>query len=72
MKASEIADVAIDRMRRGTFDFGRINFANGDMVGHTGNLKAAISAVEIVDQQIGRLLAVADETGTILIIRKLG
>ena len=68
MKAAEIADVTIDRMRRGSFDFGRINFANGDMVGHTGDLKAAIRAVEVVDQQLGRLLSAADETGTTLII----
>ncbi len=68
MKAQEIADVTIDRMRRGTFDFGRINFANGDMVGHTGNLQATIEAVEEVDRQLGRLVEVALETGTTLII----
>lgn len=68
MKAKEIADVAIDRMRRGTFDFGRINLANGDMVGHTGNLAAAITSVEVVDREVGRLAKVAAETGTTLII----
>jgi len=68
MKAAEIADVTIDRMRRGTFDFGRINFANGDMVGHTGELAAAISAVETVDLQLGRLVESAAATGTTLIV----
>jgi 2,3-bisphosphoglycerate-independent phosphoglycerate mutase len=68
MKAPEITDVTIDRMRRGTFDFGRINYANGDMVGHTGNLPAAIAAVECVDHEVGRLMAAARETGTTLII----
>jgi 2,3-bisphosphoglycerate-independent phosphoglycerate mutase len=68
MKAEEIADIAIDRMRRKTFDFGRINFANGDMVGHTGNLKATIEAVQVVDKQLGRLIGVALETDTTLII----
>ncbi len=68
MKAKEIADVAIDRMRRATFDFGRINLANGDMVGHTGNLAAAITSVEVVDREVGRLAKVAAETGTTLII----
>ena len=68
MKAEEIADIAIDRMRRKTFDFGRINFANGDMVGHTGNLKATIDAVQVVDRQLARLIAVALETQTTLVI----
>lgn len=68
MKAADIADVTIDRMTRDTFDFGRINFANGDMVGHTGSLPAAIAAVEEVDRQLGRLMAAADRTGTTLLI----
>lgn len=68
MKAREITDVTIDRMHRGTFDFGRINYPNGDMVGHTGNLVAAIAAVECVDAQIGRLVEAARATGTNLII----
>ena len=68
MKAVEIADATIDRMERGTFDFGRINFANGDMVGHTGSLPAAIAAVESVDTQLGRLMAAADRTQTTLLI----
>lgn len=68
MKAKEIADVAIDRMQRGSFDFGRINFPNGDMVGHTGNLQATIEAVEEVDRQLQRLLDAALATKTTLII----
>ena len=68
MKAKEITDVAIDRMRRRTFGFGRINLANGDMVGHTGSLEATIKAVEAVDQQLARLMLAADETGTTLLV----
>ena len=68
MQAEGIANTTIDRMQRGSFDFGRINFANGDMVGHTGNLQAAITAVEVLDVQLGRLLDAADATGTTLII----
>ncbi len=68
MKAMEIADVAIDRMRKGAFDFGRINLANGDMVGHTGNFAATVKAVETVDQQLQRLIEVAGETNTQLLI----
>lgn len=68
MKAAAIADVTIAKMVAGTFDFGRINFANGDMVGHTGDLAAAISAVETVDTQLARLMTAADASGTILVI----
>lgn len=68
MKAREITDVTVDRMRRGTFDFGRINYANGDMVGHTGDLNAAIKAMEAVDAEVARLLVAAEQTGTTLLI----
>lgn len=68
MQAERITEATIERMRKGTFDFGRINYANGDMVGHTGDLQAAILAVETVDTQLGRLLTAADETGTTLIV----
>ena len=56
MKALEITDATIERIENGRFDFGRINFANGDMVGHTGNYQAAIIAVAVVDMMIGRLI----------------
>ncbi|MEA3292344.1 MAG: NUDIX domain-containing protein, partial [Pseudomonadota bacterium] len=56
MKASEIADKTIELLESGRYRFGRINFANGDMVGHTGNLAATIEAVEKVDRCIGRLI----------------
>jgi 2,3-bisphosphoglycerate-independent phosphoglycerate mutase len=68
MKAVEITDVTIDRMKRGTFDFGRINYANGDMVGHMGQLEPAIAAVEAVDRELARLVKAADETGTTLVV----
>lgn len=68
MKAYEICEVTIDRMRRRTFDFGRINFANGDMVGHTGDLDAAVLAVETVDLMLRRLITTAMQTNTILLI----
>lgn len=68
MKAHEITEVTLDRMERGTFDFGRINYPNGDMVGHTGDLDAAILAVETVDRMLERLIVMARKTGTILLI----
>ena len=68
MKAYEITEETIKRMQLGSFDFGRINFANGDMVGHTGNYEAAVIAVETVDLMLGRLIQAARATGTILIV----
>jgi len=49
-------------------DFILCNYANGDMVGHTGVIPAAITAVETVDACLGRVLAVADETGARVIV----
>lgn len=68
MKAYEITEETIKRMQHNAFDFGRINYANGDMVGHTGNYEAALIAVETVDLMIGRLIKAARETNTILVI----
>lgn len=68
MKALEITDETIKRMRAKSFDYARINFANGDMVGHTGDYEAAVSAVETVDQMLGKLVAAARETNTILMV----
>jgi len=67
MKAAEITDATIEAMRSGRFRFGRINYANGDMVGHTGDLDAAIVAMETVDRELGRLLEVIDELGGVLV-----
>jgi 2,3-bisphosphoglycerate-independent phosphoglycerate mutase len=68
MKAPEITNETIKRMRSNSFDYARINFANGDMVGHTGNYEAALSAVETVDVMLGKLIAAARETNTILMV----
>ncbi len=57
MKAAEITDRVIAEMDRLHPRFVRLNFANGDMVGHTGDLQATILAVEAVDLCIGRILA---------------
>lgn len=68
MKAYEITEATIERMHKGSFDFARINYPNGDMVGHTGNLEASIVAVETVDLCVAKLIKAADETDTILVI----
>ncbi|RZO61183.1 MAG: 2,3-bisphosphoglycerate-independent phosphoglycerate mutase [Sandaracinaceae bacterium] len=56
MKAAEITDRLLDALATGEYRHARVNYANGDMVGHTGFLEAAIVAVEAVDLQIGRIL----------------
>ncbi len=68
MKADEITEKSIELLKSSKYKFGRINFANGDMVGHTGKVQAAIEAVEAVDQSIEKLLAVIDELKGIAII----
>ena len=68
MKAYEITEETMKRMKSHSFDFGRINFPNGDMVGHTGNYEAALVAVETVDLMLGRLIEAAKVSNTILIV----
>ena len=68
MKAAEITDRLIDELKTGTYRHARVNYANGDMVGHTGRHEAAIQAVEAVDLQIGRLLPVIEKLGGALIV----
>ncbi len=58
MKAAEITDATIDLVRTGNYDWGRINFANGDMVGHTGDLGATIDSMEALDAALTRLIDV--------------
>ncbi len=55
MKAMEITDASLALLEEG-YRFGRINFANGDMVGHSGRLDPAIVAIETVDECVGRLV----------------
>ena len=68
MKASEIKEKTIDMLKSGKYSFGRLNFANGDMVGHTGIMEAAIVAVETVDHCVGELLKVVEELGGIAVV----
>ena len=60
MKAAEITDRLIEELRGGRWRHARLNYANGDMVGHTGHLDASVIAVEVVDLQLARL---ADAVG---------
>ena len=68
MKAAEIADAMIGALQSGRYRVLRCNFANGDMVGHTGNFEAARIAVEAVDLSLGRLLKAVDSAGGVALI----
>lgn len=67
MKLREITDRTIELLRGGQYRFGRLNFPNGDMVGHTGDLPATIDAIEVLDECLGRLIEVIDELEGVLV-----
>jgi len=68
MKAAEITDRLIEELGSGAYRHARVNYANGDMVGHTGHHAASIQAVAAVDLQIGRLLPVIEALSGALIV----
>jgi 2,3-bisphosphoglycerate-independent phosphoglycerate mutase len=68
MKAAEVADAVIGALRSGKYDHIRVNFANPDMVGHTGNLEATRVAVEAVDLMLGRVLRAAEEVDALVLV----
>ena len=68
MSAPEVTDKLVAAIRSETFDFILVNYANTDMVGHTGDFDAAVKAVETVDACLGRLRqAVTEAGGTMLV-----
>lgn len=68
MQAAQITDKAIEALDSKKYDFIRINYPNGDMVGHTGNFAASKIAVETVDLQLARLLKSVDKNDAILLV----
>ena len=68
MKAAEITDRFVAELRTGAYQLMRLNYPNGDMVGHTGVRQAAIQAVEAVDLCIARLMQATREAEGILIV----
>ncbi|MGD8519606.1 MAG: 2,3-bisphosphoglycerate-independent phosphoglycerate mutase [Desulfobacterales bacterium] len=68
MKAAEITDKVVEAIMTGEFKFIRLNYANGDMVGHTGIPEAVEIAVETVDLCIGRLVKAIQAANGILIV----
>ena len=68
MSAYEVCDKCVERIKSGAYDVVILNFANCDMVGHTGVLPAAIKAVETVDECVGRVVDATLEMGGIAMI----
>ena len=68
MSAAEVTDKLVAAIASNTFDFILVNYANTDMVGHTGDFAAAVKAVETVDACLGRVAAALAKVGGVMII----
>ena len=68
MKCAEITDRLIECLESGEYKYLRVNFPNGDMVGHTGSLLATRCSMEALDLQLARILKVLDKVGGIALI----
>jgi 2,3-bisphosphoglycerate-independent phosphoglycerate mutase len=68
MSAVPLTDALLEHVRSGTYDFIVCNYANGDMVGHSGKLAAAIRAVETVDTCLARVVPTVRDQGGLLLI----
>jgi 2,3-bisphosphoglycerate-independent phosphoglycerate mutase len=68
MSADEVTGELLERLDSGRYDFVIVNYANPDMVGHTGVFEAAVTAIEAVDECVGRIAEKVQELGGILIV----
>ncbi|MCB1189385.1 MAG: 2,3-bisphosphoglycerate-independent phosphoglycerate mutase [Leptospiraceae bacterium] len=68
MKAVEITDALLKAMESQKYQFLRANYANGDMVGHTGDFNATVMGLECVDECVGKLKEAAIQTDTVLLV----
>jgi len=68
MSAPELTEKAVAAIDSGKYDLIVLNYANPDMVGHTGSLPAAIKAVETVDAGLGRIVAAIERAGGALLV----
>ncbi len=68
MMAAAIADKVVEAVRGKLYDVIVVNFANADMVAHTGNFNAGLVAVQTVDEQLGRVVKACEETGAYLVV----
>jgi 2,3-bisphosphoglycerate-independent phosphoglycerate mutase len=68
MSAYEVTDAVLEELDKRVYDTVILNFANGDMVGHTGVIPAAVKAVETVDECVGRVVdKISEQDGVALI-----
>ncbi|MCW5694610.1 MAG: 2,3-bisphosphoglycerate-independent phosphoglycerate mutase [Pseudolabrys sp.] len=68
MSAPELTDKAVEAITSGKYDMIVLNFANADMVGHTGSIPAAVKAVETVDTGLGRIAKAIEQMGGALLV----
>jgi 2,3-bisphosphoglycerate-independent phosphoglycerate mutase len=68
MSAREITDKLVEQITSRQYGFILVNYANPDMVGHTGIMSAAIEAVEVIDECLGRVVAAAQQEGMVVFI----
>ena len=68
MEAYRVTDEILNRLQNNPYGFIVINYANGDMVGHTGNYEAACQAVNAVDTELGLILKKAKEDGYAVVL----
>jgi 2,3-bisphosphoglycerate-independent phosphoglycerate mutase len=68
MSAYGVTEAMVEAIDSGRYDAMILNYANGDMVGHTGNIKAAVKAVEAVDECVGRVVDAVQKQGGMLIV----
>ena len=68
MKCAEITDRVIEEIESGKWDFIKLNFPNGDMVGHTGVFEAVVCSMEAMDLQLGRLRAAIEKAGGVMVV----
>jgi 2,3-bisphosphoglycerate-independent phosphoglycerate mutase len=68
MSAAAVADRFVEELERDSYAFGVVNFANPDMVGHTGSIPATVKAVETVDGCLGKVVAAVEAKGGVSLI----
>jgi 2,3-bisphosphoglycerate-independent phosphoglycerate mutase len=68
MSAREVTDRFVEALDENGYGFAVLNFANPDMVGHTGSIRAAVKAVETVDECLGRVVEAVEEKGGVALI----
>jgi len=68
MSAREVTARLVKEIDGGGYDFIVVNFANPDMVGHTGDIRAAVRAVEVIDECLGKIERALSKTGGVMLL----